>query len=95
MTYRAYSVQATLVILSAGIALLVLGVGPRVEPAAASVLSWVAIVGGVGLVVMGLLALGVAVGRTEKLSCPHCNKPVDANVGTWSGKLQLGKNGGA
>jgi hypothetical protein len=93
MTYRASSVQATLVVLSAGIVLLVLGIGPRVEPTAASTLSWVAIVGGVGLILFALVAIGVALGRNEKPTCPHCNKPVEVNVGTWSGRIQLDKRG--
>lgn len=92
MTYRAYSVQATLVIVSAGIVLLVLGIGPRVEPSAASLLSWVAIGGGVGLVLLGLLTLGVALGRNEKPTCPHCDKPVQLRIVAWTGRVQLDKD---
>lgn len=95
MTYRAFSIQTTMLVLGAGIALLVLSVGPLVEPKVASILNWVSIVGGVGLILIGLVALGVALGRNEKPNCPHCGKPVEVNVATWSGKLQVDKRGAA
>jgi len=95
MTHRAASVQATVLILSTGVVLLVLGVGPRIEPAAASPLSWVAIVGGTGLILGGLVVLGMALSRSERPTCPHCSAPVEVNVETWSGRIRLDKRGGA
>ena len=74
---RAAPMQASVLVMSAGIVLLLVGVGPRVAPSATSTLLWLSTIGGGLLVLVGLFTLGNALGRSvDKSTCPHCNKPV-------------------
>ena len=77
MRDRSSAVQASVLIVSAGIVLLIVGVGPRVAPSATSALCWLSAIGGGLLALVGLFTLGNALGRpVDTSTCPHCHKLV-------------------
>ena len=80
MRDRAAAVQASILVLSAGIVLLIVGAGPRVAPSATSALRWLSVIGGGLLALLGLFTLGNALGRpADKSTCPHCKKRVQVD----------------
>jgi len=57
----------------------------------ASPIIWLWSGGGGFFVLFGTFLFGVSLGRRDACSCPHCDKPVDVRVNTWSGRLRLDK----
>ena len=93
-SYRAHSALASIFIVIAGLMLGGGAIAIRVvsagEPKAAPIF-WLWIGGGAFFALFGIFLFGLALGRDEKPTCPHCDKPVQVRVGTLSGKLQLDK----
>lgn len=94
-SFRAYSALMSAFVVIAGLMLgggaLALRVIGGTAPKAAPIV-WLWIGGGVVFPVLGVFMFGMALGRHEKPSCPHCGKSVDVRVRSLSGRLQLDKD---
>lgn len=95
-SFRVYSAMVGVLIMIAGLILgggaLALRVVGGTTPKAGPIV-WLWIGGGVVFVLLGVFMFGVALGRNDKPSCPHCSRPVEVHVATWSGRIQLDKGG--
>ena len=92
-SFRSFSAWTCAAYLLVGVLLMVLGLGTRLVPTAASTLSWMSIVTGVGVVLFSLFGLGIALGRREAPKCPHCAQEISVTVDMLTGRIGAKKPG--
>ena len=90
MTYKWYDIEAMMVWVVLGVALIVLGSFLR-RPESMDAIWWLVRGAGIVLVVVGIVSIGFSASQVIEMRCPHCGGKIVPRVKSSTSHLYLSK----
>jgi len=90
MTYKWYDIEAMMVWVVLGVALIVLGFFLR-RPESMDAIWWLLRGAGIVLVVVGIVSIGFSARQAVEVQCPHCGAKIVPRVKSSTSQLYLSK----
>jgi hypothetical protein len=90
MSYKWYDIEAMLVWVILGVALIVLGFFLR-RPESLDTIWWLLRGAGIVLVVVGVISMGLSASQAVEMRCPHCGGKIVPRVKSGTNHLYLSK----